>query len=188
FEAAEFHRFWTQVPGIDQVRIKEDETNLVQPEARHSASGGRRCHYLWRGAMYVKHDGRVYPCCQSYMLDGNPVGDLRHQSLREIFDSPAMRRLRGLHASGRGGEVDMCARCCTSLPHPLLAASSLLVHGKWVRRAVPLVERLIYGRKLPARLLSRARPELVQIAAGPISSKTRPTTKARAAGMGDFSE
>src|SRR6516225_10134639 len=45
-EAAEFHRFWSAVPGIDQVRVKEDETNLVQPEARHSASGGRRCHYL----------------------------------------------------------------------------------------------------------------------------------------------
>jgi radical SAM protein with 4Fe4S-binding SPASM domain len=162
-EAAEFHRFWSQVPGIDQVRIKEDETNLVQPEGRHSASGGRRCHYLWRGAMYVKHDGRVYPCCQSYMLDGDPVGDLREQSLPEIFDSRRMQTLRRLHAAGRGGEVDMCSRCCTAIPHPMLAAGSLLVHGKWVRRAVPLVERLIYRRKLPARLLSPGRPELVQI-------------------------
>jgi radical SAM protein with 4Fe4S-binding SPASM domain len=152
------------VPGIDQIRIKEDETNLVQPEARHSASGGRRCHYLWRGAMYVKHDGRVYPCCQSYMLDGDPVGDLRDQSLREIFDSDRMRHLRRLHASGRGGEVNMCSRCCTAIPHPLLAAASLLVHGKWVRRAVPLIEGMIYRRKLPPRLLTSARPELVQIA------------------------
>jgi radical SAM protein with 4Fe4S-binding SPASM domain len=163
-EAAEFHTFWSQVPGIDQIRIKEDETNLVQPEARHSASGGRRCHYLWRGAMYVKHDGRVYPCCQSYMLDGDPVGDLRDQSLREIFDSDRMRHLRRLHASGRGGEVNMCSRCCTAIPHPLLAAASLLVHGKWVRRAVPLIEGMIYRRKLPPRLLTSARPELVQIA------------------------
>ena len=162
-ETDEFRSFWSQVPGIDQVRVKEDETNLVQPEARHSASGGRRCHYLWRGAMYVKHDGRVYPCCQSYMLDGAPVGDLRHQSLKNIFNSDDMRRLRKLHAAGRGAEVDMCSRCCTAIPHPLLAAGSLLLHGKWVRRAMPVIERLVYRRKLPGRLLSPARTELVQV-------------------------
>jgi radical SAM protein with 4Fe4S-binding SPASM domain len=162
-EADEFRRFWSQVPGVDQVRVKQDETNLVQPEARHSASKGRRCHYLWRGAMYVKHDGRVYPCCQSYMLDGAPVGDLRHQSLQEVFNSDDMRHLRKLHAAGCGAEVDMCSRCCTAIPHPLLAAGSLLLHGKWVRRAMPVVERLIYRRKLPSRLLSCARTELVQI-------------------------
>jgi radical SAM protein with 4Fe4S-binding SPASM domain len=162
-EVDEFRRFWSGVPGVDQVRVKEDETNLVQPEARHSASGGRRCHYLWRGAMYVKHDGRVYPCCQSYMLDGAPAGDLRHESLQEIFNSGYMRDLRRLHAAGRGGEVDMCSRCCTAIPHPVLAAGSLLVHGKWVRRIMPVVERLIYRRKLPGRLLSPARSDLVQI-------------------------
>src|SRR5262249_32521092 len=31
-EVGEFRRFWSAVPGIDQVRVKEDETNLVQPE------------------------------------------------------------------------------------------------------------------------------------------------------------
>jgi len=162
-EAADFREFWSQVPGIDQVRVKEDETNLVQPEARRMASGGRRCHYLWRGAMYVKHDGRVYPCCQSYMLDGAPIGDLRTQSLRDIFDSDEMRRLRRLHAAGRGAEVDMCSRCCTAIPHPLLAAGSMLVHGRWVRRLVPAVERLIYRRRLPSGLLSPGRSELVRI-------------------------
>ena len=75
------------MPGVDQVRVKEDETNLVQPEARGIAEPAklRRCHYLWRGAMYVKHDGRVYPCCQSYALDGAPVGDLREQLARGDF-------------------------------------------------------------------------------------------------------
>ena len=165
-EADEFHRFWTAIEGVDQVRIKEDETNLVQPEPSGNsgnAGSGRRCHYLWRGAMYVKHDGRVYPCCQSYMLDGLPVGDLRKQSLPEIFNSTEMQALRKLHASGRAGEIDMCSRCCTAIPNPALAAASLLVHGKWVRRAMPVVERLIYRRRLPKTLLTPGRGELVQI-------------------------
>jgi radical SAM protein with 4Fe4S-binding SPASM domain len=166
-EVEEFKRFWNGVPGVDQVRVKEDETNLVQPEGRRSGGPGaataRPCHYLWRGAMYVKQDGRVYPCCQSYNLDGEPVGDLREQSLEEIFNSSDMRQLRGLHAQGRAGEVEMCTRCCTAIPHPLLVAGSLLLHGKWVRRALPMVERLIYGRKLPKTLLIAPREDLVQI-------------------------
>jgi radical SAM protein with 4Fe4S-binding SPASM domain len=160
-EADDFRRFWTGVDGVDQVRVKEDETNLVQPEGNREEV--RPCHYLWRGPMYVKHDGRVFPCCQSYMLDGSPVGDLREQPLEEIFNSDEMRRLRKLHADGRAGEIDMCARCCTAIPHPLLVAGSLLLHGKWVRRAMPVIERLVYGSKLPKRLLASAREDLVQI-------------------------
>ncbi|HUA87453.1 MAG TPA: radical SAM protein [Bryobacteraceae bacterium] len=160
-EVGEFRRFWSAIEGVDQVRVKEDETNLVQPEGHRTEV--RPCHYLWRGAMYVKHDGRVFPCCQSYNLDGAPAGDLRESPLEEIFNSEEMQRLRRLHASGRAGEIDMCARCCTAIPHPLLVAGSLLLHGKWVRRAMPVVERLVYGAKLPARLLTPARGELVQI-------------------------
>jgi radical SAM protein with 4Fe4S-binding SPASM domain len=160
-EADEFRRFWSTIEGVDQVRVKEDETNLVQPEGNRSEV--RPCHYLWRGAMYVKQDGRVFPCCQSYNLDGAPAGDLREQSLEEIFNSGEMVRLRRLHAAGRAGEIDMCARCCTAIPHPLLVAGSLMLHGKWVRRAMPVIERMIYGAKLPKRWLTPARGDLVQI-------------------------
>lgn len=162
-EVDEFKRFWGAISGVDQVRVKEDETNLVQPEGQRSGGKARPCHYLWRGAMYVKHDGTVYPCCQSYNLDGAPVGDLRVQTLEEIFNSDEMIRLRELHAQGRSAEIDMCKRCCTAIPHPALVAGSLLVHGKWVRRALPVVERLVYGRKLPAALLTAPREELIQI-------------------------
>jgi len=162
-EVDDFRSFWSSVEGVDQIRIKEDETNLVQPEGNRTAAGGRPCHYLWRGALYMKHDGRVFPCCQSYMLDGEPIGDLNTQTLAEVFNSREMQRLRSLHGAGRASEVDMCARCCTAIPHPLLVAGSLAVHGKWVRHLLPVVERLVYGRKLPQRLLTAPRAELVQI-------------------------
>jgi radical SAM protein with 4Fe4S-binding SPASM domain len=165
-EADEFRRFWSGIEGVDQVRIKEDETNLVQPEKQSRATSiQRRCHYLWRGAMYVKQDGRVFPCCQSYSLDGAHVGDLREQPLEEIFNSEEMRRLRRAHTEGRAAEIDMCARCSTPIPHPLLVAASLLVNGSWVRHAMPMVERLIYSRKLPRKLLSPIHGDLVQIQA-----------------------
>jgi radical SAM protein with 4Fe4S-binding SPASM domain len=153
-EVEDFIRFWKAVPGVDQVRIKEDETNLMRPAAGHDAADWKYpCHYLWRGPMYVKQNGDVYPCCQSYMLDGAPVGTLASEPLAEIWNSAPMRRMRELHATGRAGDIDVCARCCTTIPHPALVAGSLLLHGRTVRRALPAIERLVYLSKLPSRLL-----------------------------------
>lgn len=153
-EVDDFMAFWSAIPGVDQVRIKADETNLMRPDAGHAAADWKHpCHYLWRGAVYVKQNGDVYPCCQSYMLDGAPLGNLEKQPLLAIWDSQEMQRMRRLHAAGRGGEIDMCSRCCTTIPHPALVAGSLVLHGKTVRRLLPMVERLTYLSKLPARLL-----------------------------------
>lgn len=162
-EVEDFVRFWNAVPGVDQVRIKEDETNLMRPAAGHEAGDWKHpCHYLWRGPMYVKHNGDVYPCCQSYMLGGTPVGRIGGQPLEAIWNGAAMREMRRLHARGRAGEIGICSRCCTTIPHPLLVAGSLLLHGKTVRRLLPAVERLVYFSKLPARLLRPPRPAAVR--------------------------
>jgi len=159
-EVDEFARFWRNVPGVDQVRIKEDETNLIRPDAGHAAADWKYpCHYLWRGPVYVKHNGDVYPCCQSYMLDGRPIGNAGEQSLATIWDSEEMQRMRRLHAAGRAGEIDICSRCCTVIPHPALVAGSLIFHGRFVRRVLPVIERLGYF----SRALRPAKAQLVQI-------------------------
>ena len=87
------------------------------------------------------------------MLDGKPLGTVGQQPLTQIWNSEAMQEMRRLHAAGRAGEIDICSRCCTTIPHPALVAGSLLLHGKTVRRMLPLVERLTYLAKLPRRLL-----------------------------------
>jgi radical SAM protein with 4Fe4S-binding SPASM domain len=178
-EVAEFTRFWSAVPGVDQVRIKEDETNLMRPDAGHGAEDWKHpCHYLWRGPMYVKQNGDVYPCCQSYMLDGAPVGNIGEQGLEGIWNSAEMQRMRTAHAAGRGGEIEVCSRCCTTIPHTALVAGSLVFHGKTVRRMLPLIERLAYFSKMPGKMLRPPKPMprtegLVQI------EGARPRTEAR---------
>jgi MoaA/NifB/PqqE/SkfB family radical SAM enzyme len=163
-EVDDFIKFWSAVPGIDQVRVKEDETNLMRPDAGHEGKDWRHpCHYLWRGPMYVKHSGDVYACCQSYMLDGKPVGSIGAAPLEEIWNGAEMQRMRSLHVTGRAGEIDVCSRCCTTIPHPALVAGSLLFHGKTVRRILPIIERLVYFSRLPKALLNP--PKLIQISA-----------------------
>jgi radical SAM protein with 4Fe4S-binding SPASM domain len=162
-EVEEFIRFWSRVPGVDQIRIKEDETNLLRPEAGHDPSDWKHpCHYLWRGPLYVKHSGDVYPCCQSYMLGGNPVGRVGERPLAEIWNAPEMERMRRLHVEGRAGEIEICSRCCTTIPHPLLVAGSLVLHGRTVRRLLPWIERLAYFSRLPAKLLKPPRRSVRQ--------------------------
>jgi radical SAM protein with 4Fe4S-binding SPASM domain len=177
-EVDEFLKFWSAVPGVDQVRIKEDETNMLRPEAGHAGDDWKHpCHYLWRGPMYVKQNGDVYACCQAYIMNGGPVGNLERSSLAEIWNSDKMERMRRLHVAGRAGEIDVCAKCCTTIPHTLLVVGSLLFHGKTVRRLLPVVERLTYLSKLPRALLrppQAARPtkDLVQIEAANSTPKT----------------
>ena len=108
--------------------------------------------------MYVKQDGRVFPCCQSYMLDGAPLGNLGEQPLERIWNSDQMQRMRRAHATGRAGEIDVCAHCCTTIPHPALVAGSLILHGKTVRRLLPVIERLAYFSKLSGNLLRPPAP------------------------------
>ena len=170
-EVDDFIRFWSAVEGVDQVRVKEDETNLMRPDAGHADADWKHpCHYLWRGPVYVKWNGDVYPCCQSYMLDGKPVGRVGEGSLEQIWNSDEMTRMRRLHAQGRAAEIDICSRCCTTIPHPVLVTGSLIFHGAFVRKMVPLVERLTYFAKLPKRFLTPPKrvsappqPELVRI-------------------------
>jgi radical SAM protein with 4Fe4S-binding SPASM domain len=176
-EVEAFKRFWKAVPGVDQVRIKEDETNLMRPDAGHASGDWTHpCHYLWRGPVYVKHNGDIYPCCQSYMLNGSPIGNIGTDRLETIWNAAPMQQLRQLHATGRAGEIDMCRRCCTTIPHPALVAGSLFLHGRTVRRLLPAVERVAYIAKLPLRLLNppkRKAPagiepqELVQLETAP---------------------
>ena len=123
---------------------------------------------LWRGPLYVKQNGDVYPCCQSYIMGGGPVGSLETESLDAIWNSEEMQRMRTLHVARRAGEIDICAKCCTTIPHPVLVFGSLIFHGKTVRRLLPAVERLTYLSKLPRALLkppqAKARAEeLVQL-------------------------
>lgn len=68
-----------------------------------------------------------------------------------------MKELRHYHASGRGGEVDMCSRCRTTIPHPLLVAGSLVLHGETVRAAAR-GGAPVYFAGLPKRWLSPPKP------------------------------
>ena len=93
-EVDDFVRFWSSVPGVDQVRIKADETNLMQPSSGHAAEDWKHpCHYLWRGPMYVKHNGDVYPCCHGELPELS-MGNVLHEPFAAIWSRARYRAFR----------------------------------------------------------------------------------------------
>src|SRR5947207_3124444 len=76
------------------------------------------------------------------------------------------------------GEIEVCSRCCTTIPHPMLVAGSLIFHGRTVRRLVPVIERLVYFSRLPKALLNP--PKLVQIGPAKLSAAKPKETAAKA--------
>ena len=60
--------------------------------------------------MYVMHDGRVSACC--FDPTGKMVfGDLRTQTIREIYNSDAYLAFRVAHHEDRAAEYEICRGC-----------------------------------------------------------------------------
>ncbi|MEI9972026.1 MAG: SPASM domain-containing protein [Ignavibacteriota bacterium] len=76
-------------PGAHQAGTRPTSSGLLDMPRK---IGSIPCHYLWRGPVYVKQSGDVYPCCQSYMLDGAPLANIAEKPLLEIWNTPPCRR------------------------------------------------------------------------------------------------
>ena len=148
-ELPELVRMW-RVEGIDEIRIKKDEVhnegsaipgdNEERPPMRHP------CYLLWRGPMYIHYDGTVFPCC--YIYPAEPVGNLKKNALREIWNSDSMVRLREAHIRGDLSQYKACQNCPAARPRMPVTLGSFLINTHTVRRAIPFFERLAQLRNI----------------------------------------
>jgi MoaA/NifB/PqqE/SkfB family radical SAM enzyme len=141
-EIESFRKLWT-MPGLDEVRFKRDEVQLEGSRIPGDAFRARRrnpCYLLWRGPMYVSYDGRAHPCCQMY--DQPPVGDLKTQSVSEVWNSTGMVRLREAHLAGDLEDYPRCTTCQAARPSLPAFYGSLAFSSLRVRKVVPALEKL----------------------------------------------
>jgi MoaA/NifB/PqqE/SkfB family radical SAM enzyme len=159
-EVDAYRKMW-DIEGVDEVRFKRDEVQIEGSKSDTTHLEGQRnnpCHLLWRGPLYVRYDGKAFPCC--YMYDEEPIGDLNTQSVMDVWNSPGMVRLREAHISGDLGAYPLCQTCQASRPALPAFYGSLMVDGLTVRKAVPVMEKLskfyrfggIFEKKQPAGL------------------------------------
>jgi radical SAM protein with 4Fe4S-binding SPASM domain len=67
------------------------------------------CNWLWK-SMAVYWDGRVPSCCADFAED-QMMGDLREQSILEIWNSAPYRAIRRAHVSGDLQDYKLCKGC-----------------------------------------------------------------------------
>ncbi len=142
-------RMW-RVEGIDEVRIKKDEVHNEgsaipgddgdRPPMRHP------CYLLWRGPMYIHYDGTVFPCC--YIYPEEPVGNVRKNTMAEIWNSERMVKLREAHIKGDLSDYAACRNCPAARPRLPVTLGSFLINTHTVRKAIPFFERLAQLRNI----------------------------------------
>ena len=142
-------RMWSR-EGIDEVRIKKDEVhnegsaipgdNLNRPRMHHP------CYLLWRGPMYIHYDGTVFPCCYTYPEEA--IGNLRRSTLKEVWNSDRMVRLREAHIQGNLQSYKSCLNCPAARPLLPVALGSFLISTHTAWRAIPFFERMAQLRNL----------------------------------------
>jgi radical SAM protein with 4Fe4S-binding SPASM domain len=148
-EIPELIRMW-RVAGVDEVRIKKDEVHNAgsaipgdhaeRPPMRHP------CYLLWRGPMYIHYDGTVFPCC--YIYPEQPVGNLKKNTLTEIWNSEKMVQLREAHIRADLSQYKACQNCPAARPKLPVTLGSFLVNTHTVRKVIPFFERLAQIRNV----------------------------------------
>jgi len=136
-------RMW-KLDGVNEVRIKKDEVHnegsaipgddAARPPRRHP------CYQLWRGPMYIHYDGTVFPCCYTYPEEA--LGNIKKSSLRQIWNSERMVRLREAHIRKDLQHYSACQNCPAARPRLPVVLASFLVNTRAVLKAVPFFERM----------------------------------------------
>jgi radical SAM protein with 4Fe4S-binding SPASM domain len=80
----------------------------LEPPAAPRAAGTPGCDWPWRSA-YVRHDGRVQPCCMLMGGDRAILGDASRDGLATVWRGEAYEAFRAALASPKPPEV--CAGC-----------------------------------------------------------------------------
>jgi radical SAM protein with 4Fe4S-binding SPASM domain len=76
-----------------------------------SGQAGRYpCPVLWFNPV-VNWDGEVTTCCVNYMRNELIIGDVKKQSLKEIWNGEKLRKIRQAHVKGDFSELPTCAKC-----------------------------------------------------------------------------
>lgn len=142
-ETALFRKMWRR-PGVDIIRFKEDQ--LKYTECRADVYRPRQdkkrlpCFLLWRGTMFIRHDGTVAPCCR--FAGQPPLGDLKTSDFDGFWNSDKMRDIRRAHVSGDLRNYTPCQNCTIPRPNLFFTILSFLAPPLWISRLLPYLERL----------------------------------------------
>lgn len=107
-DPAEFFEFWG--PIVDKVNFIADE-DRADDMRNFPRDPNFICPSPWQ-RMTIGYDGEVFPCVSDY-LARDPVGDVKSQTLKEIWNDKKISELRHAHLTKSAfSKYDSCGDCC----------------------------------------------------------------------------
>ncbi|MFC2164291.1 radical SAM protein [Acidobacteriota bacterium] len=83
-----------------------EDRRVDQPE---SEAERFPCRQIWE-LCYISWDGDVMPCCED-VLKKLKIGSLHESTLRELWNSPSIQKIRNIHLDDKYGSIPICAEC-----------------------------------------------------------------------------
>ena len=110
----DFKNLWKKIlkDGVDEVHLSypmnwAGAVEVNKPDIKFGRP--EVCPYLFN-FVFILHTGEAVMCCMDY--EGKEVvGDVRKQSVEEIFNSKRYQELRQLYTDKKWDELPMCNRC-----------------------------------------------------------------------------
>lgn len=142
-EEPAFKRFWASVPGIDIVRIKDEDFGLDHRLFDSDAQNRLNpCYMLWRGPLIVRSTGDVLACHWMGWHEMGVLGNLRETNLRDCWGSPQLEELRRMHIAGDIPADSPCATCPAPRPRLPFLVGGMVAKGTQARGLLPIAEKL----------------------------------------------
>lgn len=110
-EIKEFIEFWKNKVNYISIQENIDFKNLLQ-ENKRAINSNFVCPQLFQ-RLVVQWDGTVTPCC----VDANntlKLGNIKENSLKEIWNSKKLKAIRELHLSFNYHKIPVCSVCYAS--------------------------------------------------------------------------
>lgn len=119
-DVPKFQEYWAPwlKPG-DEIAFSNYQTwngsvadkRVEEPSGMTALKSGHRgpCRMLYKTAQ-VYFDGRMTPCCYDYDCTME-IGNVREQSVSEIWNGERAQHFRRLHEEGKSEEIPICRGC-----------------------------------------------------------------------------
>lgn len=156
-QAEEFYRYWKSI-GADSVRLKRFfnfagnvEDRSVTPEKESVMSEKKRppCFLPWRQLAFY-YDGTAVACCHDFLHESE-LGNIHQQSLKSIWNSEEMVKIRNKHLEGRQCDISLCANCNQPRASLMSVMGVTAMNARTAKGALVAAERISrrLGRPLP---------------------------------------
>jgi radical SAM protein with 4Fe4S-binding SPASM domain len=96
---------------VDEVTIspKFNLFNTLKMNSGNNEQEKRPCSYLWQ-RMVINFNGKATVCCRDYNCD-HIMGDIKSQTLDEIWNGQKYFEARNLHLQGIRDKISVCSTC-----------------------------------------------------------------------------